>query len=204
MISSFITFVGNLREHIQQHYGTPCIVVTSHWLYHYLFMLLAATGPALGILGATYSGCDRVLVVTFFTGGMGLMGAFVPSLKVNCLDLSPNYAGTLMALVGGVGAVSGIITPYLVGLLTPNVSTYRGIQPLFCRTLYFWWLQNFVTMIRNVKFALILISKRFRGLFINVLRSRLKERIFLQCYCTRLQYRLMYSTQYHVQCWYSP
>lgn len=52
------------------------------------------------------------------------MGAFVPSLKVNALDLSPNYAGTLMALVGGIGAISGIITPYLVGVLTPNVSIF--------------------------------------------------------------------------------
>lgn len=100
-----------------------------------MFVLVAATGPALGILGATYSGCDRTLVVTFFTGGMGLMGAFVPSLKVNCLDLSPNYAGTLMALVGGVGAVSGIITPYLVGLLTPNVSTVFRDSNMCC----FYW-----------------------------------------------------------------
>lgn len=52
------------------------------------------------------------------------MGAFVPSLKVNALDLSPNYAGTTLALVGGIGAVSGIITPYLVGVLTPNVSKF--------------------------------------------------------------------------------
>ena len=53
---------------------------------------------------------------------MTVMGAFIPSLKVNALDLSPNYAGTMMALVGGIGAISGILTPYLVGILTPNVS----------------------------------------------------------------------------------
>lgn len=55
---------------------------------------------------------------------MGLMGFFYPSLKVNCLDLSPNYAGTVMALVNGIGAVSGIVTPYLVGLLITDVRTY--------------------------------------------------------------------------------
>ncbi|KAK9502974.1 hypothetical protein O3M35_011645 [Rhynocoris fuscipes] len=85
-----------------------------------IFISIASVGPAVGIIAASYSGCDKVMVASFFALGMGSMGAFVPSLKVNALDLSPNYAGTLMALVAGIGAISGIITPYLVGLLTPN------------------------------------------------------------------------------------
>ncbi|KAL1129021.1 hypothetical protein AAG570_013553 [Ranatra chinensis] len=92
-----------------------------------IFVSIASVGPAIGILAASYSGCDKVMVAAFFTMGMGLMGAFIPSLKVNALDLSPNYAGTLMALVGGIGAISGIITPYLVGILTPNVSRKKLI-----------------------------------------------------------------------------
>lgn len=55
---------------------------------------------------------------------MAFMGFFYPSLKVNALDLSPNYAGTLMAIVNGIGAISGIITPALIGYLTPNVSKH--------------------------------------------------------------------------------
>ena len=62
------------------------------------------------------------MVGMWLTIGMGLMGAFLPSLKVNPLDLSPNYAGSLMAIVGGTGAVSGIVTPILVGKLTAQVS----------------------------------------------------------------------------------
>lgn len=53
---------------------------------------------------------------------MALMGAFVPSLKVNPLDLSPNFAGSLMAVVGCIGAISGIFAPQVVGLLTTHVS----------------------------------------------------------------------------------
>lgn len=41
-------------------------------------------------------------------------------MKVNGLDLSPNYSGTLMAVVNGIGAISGIITPYIVAVMTPN------------------------------------------------------------------------------------
>lgn len=41
-------------------------------------------------------------------------------MKVNALDLSPNYAGTLMGITNGIGALTGIAAPYLVGVLTPD------------------------------------------------------------------------------------
>lgn len=75
----------------------------------------------MGIVAASYSGCDKTLAIISFTVGMGLMGTFVPSLKVNALDLSPNFAGTLMALVGTIGCMSGVIAPYIVGVMAPNV-----------------------------------------------------------------------------------
>jgi len=87
----------------------------------YCYSFSASVGPALGIVAASYSGCDKMLAVASFTIGMGLMGTFVPSLKVNALDLSPNYAGTLMAIVGTIGCLSGVIAPYIVGIMVPNV-----------------------------------------------------------------------------------
>ncbi|XP_076627177.1 putative inorganic phosphate cotransporter [Colletes latitarsis] len=81
---------------------------------------IASLGPGAFILGASYSGCERTTVVIMFTIGTTLMGPFYPGMKVNALDLSPNYSGTLMAIVNGIGAFSGIITPYIVGVLTPN------------------------------------------------------------------------------------
>lgn len=47
-------------------------------------------------------------------------GTFYPGMKVNALDLSPNYSGTLMALVNGIGAFTGILTPYIVGVLASD------------------------------------------------------------------------------------
>ncbi|KAK5641112.1 hypothetical protein RI129_009659 [Pyrocoelia pectoralis] len=84
------------------------------------FTTLASIGPGIFILAASYAGCDRTLTVTFFTLGMAFMGCFYCGMKVNALDLSPNFAGTLMAIVNGLGALSGIITPYLVGALTED------------------------------------------------------------------------------------
>ena len=87
-----------------------------------ILFIIASVGPGVTIIGASYAGCDRTAVVALVTLAMALMGTFYPGMKVNALDLSPNYAGTLMALVNGIGAFTGIVTPYLVGVLTPDVS----------------------------------------------------------------------------------
>ncbi|KAM7352154.1 uncharacterized protein ACRADG_004794 [Cochliomyia hominivorax] len=83
---------------------------------------IAAFGPAIFMVAASYAGCDRVAVVVLFTICMGLMGAFYAGMKLSPLDMSPNYAGTLMAITNGIGAITGVITPYLVGVMTPNAT----------------------------------------------------------------------------------
>lgn len=82
----------------------------------------ASIGPGIFIIVASYTGCDRMLAVGMFTIAMGFMGTFYCGMKVNGLDICPNYAGTVMAIVNGIGAVSGIITPYIVSALTEDVS----------------------------------------------------------------------------------
>ena len=89
----------------------------------------ASVGPAVFIVAASYAGCNRAAAVALFTIAMGTMGSYYCSMKVNALDLSPNYAGTLMAIVNGIGAFSGIITPYLVGALTQDVSIQTIVVP---------------------------------------------------------------------------
>ncbi|XP_076263007.1 putative inorganic phosphate cotransporter [Rhynchophorus ferrugineus] len=84
------------------------------------FTSIASMGPAVFILVASYVGCDRMLAVWMFTIAMGLMGCYYCGMKINALDLSPNFAGTLMAIINGLGATSGIVTPYLAGALTED------------------------------------------------------------------------------------
>jgi len=84
------------------------------------FTSLASMGPAVFIVVASYVGCDRILAVWMFTIAMGFMGCYYCGMKVNALDLSPNFAGTLMAIINGIGASSGIVTPYLTGALTED------------------------------------------------------------------------------------
>ncbi|XP_021935626.1 putative inorganic phosphate cotransporter isoform X2 [Zootermopsis nevadensis] len=109
-----------------------------------IFTTIASVGPGVGIIAASYAGCDRTAVVSLITLGTMLMGSFYPGMKVNALDLSPNYAGTLMAIVNGIGAFTGIITPYLVGVLTPD-STILQWREIF-------WIVFGVFLATNVLF----------------------------------------------------
>lgn len=52
---------------------------------------------------------------------MGFVGFYYGSMKINSLDLSPNYAGSLIALVDGIGSLAGIAAPTFVGFMTPDV-----------------------------------------------------------------------------------
>lgn len=110
------------------------------------FTTLASMGPALFILIASYVGCDRMLAVGMFTIAMGFMGTFYCGMKVNALDLSPNYAGTIMAIVNGIGGLTGIIVPYLVGALTENHTLNEW------RTVF--WIAFGVFVITNLVFVL--------------------------------------------------
>lgn len=103
---------------------------------------VASIGPGIFILAASYAGCDRTATVILFTVGMGFMGTFYCGMKVNALDLSPNYAGTLMAIVNGLGALSGIITPYLAGALTEDVSHILNACIQFFKFLFFIFQQT--------------------------------------------------------------
>lgn len=80
-----------------------------------------SVGPGAFLLWASYAGCNRTLVVALFCLGMASMGAFYPGMRVNALDLSPRHAGTIGALMNGIGAISGIAAPYAIGLIARNV-----------------------------------------------------------------------------------
>lgn len=67
-------------------------------------------------------------------------------MKVNGLDLCPNYSGTLMGLVNGIGALTGIITPYIVGELAPQQTLTQW------RTVF--WIVLGVFIVTNIIFLI--------------------------------------------------
>lgn len=87
-----------------------------------VFLFSAGIGPGVFLVCASLSGCHRTLAVICFCAALGSMGCYYPGMRVNGLDLTHTYAGIVMALVNGIGTVSGIISPILIGYITRHVS----------------------------------------------------------------------------------
>lgn len=107
---------------------------------------ISSLGPGVFIVAASYAGCNGFLVVLLLTIGMTLMGCSAIGILVNALDLGPNYAGTLMGLSNGISTLSGIASPYLVGLITPNqtISEWRAV---FWIVFFFFFVSNAIFLI---------------------------------------------------------
>jgi MFS transporter, ACS family, solute carrier family 17 (sodium-dependent inorganic phosphate cotransporter), other len=85
-------------------------------------------GLAVCFIMASFSGCDRLQAVLFFSFASAFAG--LDNSRVNNMDLSPNYAPTIISLVNSCGAVMGILAPIAVGLLTRDVSVTRNLNCL--------------------------------------------------------------------------
>lgn len=95
-----------------------------------LFSPSAGVFPALSLVLASYAGCNIVLVLILFTVMQAPMGAYFSGLKLNPLDLSPNYAGSVNALSFSFGSLTGVAVPIFVGTMVPNV---RQTKSFCCR-----------------------------------------------------------------------
>ncbi|KAG5675847.1 hypothetical protein PVAND_005717 [Polypedilum vanderplanki] len=113
-------------------------MLTKNWISltnsRKLFTSIGFTLPGIFLVVASFSGCNRISAVSMFTIAMGFMSAFYSGIKANNLDLSPNFAGAIMAITNGLGAVIGIVTPYMIGVITPDrtVSQWRNVFYISC------------------------------------------------------------------------
>lgn len=96
-------------------------------LYRSFFLFSASVGPSICLLIMPYCGCNYVLVTVLLCLAIFTMGPFYCGLKVNVIDLTVNYSGIVMAVVNGFGAISGFVSPYIIGQVAPNVSVLNYI-----------------------------------------------------------------------------
>lgn len=97
------------------------IQIQSHFDLIHLCLCTAGIFPAIFVAIASYARCDRFFVVLCFILAYGFNGNYYPGMRVNALDLAPNYAGSVIAVTNGFGALSGVAAPIFVGIMTPDV-----------------------------------------------------------------------------------
>ncbi|XP_063696887.1 putative inorganic phosphate cotransporter isoform X2 [Culicoides brevitarsis] len=88
-------------------------------------------GPAVCLIAASYTGCDRVLTVALLTIGVGLNGGIYSGFKINHLDITPRFAGILMSLTNCTANLAGLLAPITAGILVEGKPTIAAWQKVF-------------------------------------------------------------------------
>ena len=87
-----------------------------------LFLMIVFLGliiAASSLIAASFVGCHQTVLAVFFLSFALIGGGCLQSgFSINHLDIGARYAGVLMAITNTIGTVSGIVSPYVVGLLT--------------------------------------------------------------------------------------
>ena len=101
--------------------------------------------PAVGLLGLSYlTGCNSESAVMWLVISVGFNGASYSGYQCNHMELSPNYAGTLMGITNMIGNFAGFITPYVAGVLVNNNQTMEAWRNVFLISSIFQILCNLI------------------------------------------------------------
>lgn len=79
------------------------------------FFFLGEYGPGIALIAASFTGCNPALTVAVLTIGVGLNGGIYSGFKVNHLDISPRFAGILMAFTNCLANLAGLLAPLTAG-----------------------------------------------------------------------------------------
>lgn len=80
-----------------------------------LYYFSGEYGPGIALIGASFTGCSPALTVAVLTIGVGLNGGIYSGFKVNHLDISPRFAGILMAFTNCLANLAGLLAPLTAG-----------------------------------------------------------------------------------------
>lgn len=84
--------------------------------------------PAVALVALTFvSNTERVLSITLLVIAVGCTGGIFCGFTVNHIDLSPNYAGTLMGMSNTVSNVFSLLAPLFVDAVV-NATGYTEVS----------------------------------------------------------------------------
>ncbi|KAK3911807.1 Sialin [Frankliniella fusca] len=93
--------------------------------------LLASLIPAICLVGVSFVGCNRPLVVMLMSVAVMSVGGMFSGFISNHIDIAPNYAGTLMAITNTFATIPGFVVPVFVGQLTDGNQTMSAWRKVF-------------------------------------------------------------------------
>ncbi|XP_064480573.1 sialin-like isoform X2 [Ornithodoros turicata] len=92
---------------------------------------IAFFGAAICLFAVSFVGCNAKLSVVLFTIAMGINGFSFSGYMVTHVDMSPDFAGTLMGMTNAFANLAGILAPLAVGSLTNSNETIGQWSKVF-------------------------------------------------------------------------
>lgn len=84
--------------------------------------------PAVALIGLGYVDSEhRTIAVGVLIAAVGFNVAVFSGHQMNHMDLSPNFAGTLMGVTNACAAVCGILAPPVYGLIVSDPVSFHFI-----------------------------------------------------------------------------
>lgn len=100
-------------------------------MYCFLIVSFDVTGqygPAIALIAASFTGCNRWLTVAILTVGVGFNGGIYSGFKVNHLDISPRFAGILMSFTNCLANLAGLLAPIYAGNIIKGKVRYKMLH----------------------------------------------------------------------------
>ena len=89
----------------------------------FTFVVIGKVIPGLLLIGLGYLDCTmKVLAIALLILGVSASGFQYSGFLINHMDIAPAYAGILFGISNSAGAITGFISPAVVGLITEKVS----------------------------------------------------------------------------------
>ncbi|XP_073982813.1 putative inorganic phosphate cotransporter [Rhodnius prolixus] len=92
---------------------------------------IAQFGGAIALFLLAYTKADETLATILLTISVGLTAGVYNGYLTNHLDLSPNFAGTLMGITNGMSNITSICGPFIVGVIVTDESDVSQWQLVF-------------------------------------------------------------------------
>ncbi|XP_015924058.2 sialin [Parasteatoda tepidariorum] len=105
---------------------------------------LACLVPAAGLIGVCLARCDVTMCVIALMISVGAIGCCYSGYMLSHIDLSPEYAGTLMGIANMSSALTGFLAPLTVGILTEEDQSLRQWHTAFGITIIILIISNLV------------------------------------------------------------
>ncbi|XP_071526818.1 sialin-like isoform X2 [Panulirus ornatus] len=98
-----------------------------------VFAIISIMLPGVVLLAVGQAGCNITLAVALFPVGTALSGAICSGHLASHLDLSPNFAGTILGVSNTLAYMVSMCVPVIVGAMTPD-ETLEQWQSVFWMT----------------------------------------------------------------------